>query len=217
MNRKLYRLAVLLTIILLLAACGGPSPSQKYVAGEVLLTESFSEPSAWEAFTAEGMDFQVVDGAYRVQTEDGGYVWGLNAAEHTDVMLEVTSTQHSSYENNAYGVMCRANIDNNGDGYYFLISGDGFYSIAKGEGDSVNRLVDWTSSPAINQGQASNTIRAVCLGNYLALYVNGQFMAEIEDIGYSAGFAGFAATAFEGGDTDIAFDNLTITAVSPAN
>jgi hypothetical protein len=152
-----------------------------------------------------------------VQTADGGYVWGLNTTEHTDVMLEVTATQDSSYENNAYGLMCRADTDNNGDGYYFLISGDGFYTISKGEGDSVNILVDWTSSSAINQGQANNTIRAVCLGSYLALYVNDEFLAEVEDTSYSAGFAGFAAAAFEGGDTDIAFDNLTITAVSPAN
>jgi hypothetical protein len=152
-----------------------------------------------------------------VQTGDGGYVWGLNDAVHEDVVIEVTTNQASSFENNAYGVMCRSDTSNNGDGYYFLISGDGYYAIAKGEGDDVNELVEWSTSSAINQGQASNTIRAVCIDNYLAMYVNDEFVADTEDSEYTSGFAGFAATGFEGGNTDISFDNLTITAASLSN
>ncbi|GJM43095.1 MAG: hypothetical protein DHS20C20_33770 [Ardenticatenaceae bacterium] len=215
MNQKITILFVLVLAVLLLAACS--SPSKEYEAGEVLLTESFNSASAWETYVSDTVDFQVNDGVYRVQTEDGGYIWGLNEAEHDDVVIEVTSTQDSSYDNNAYGVMCRSDTSNNGDGYYFLISGDGYYSISKGEGEDVNQLVEWTSSSAINEGQASNTIRAVCIDNYLALYVNDKFLAEVEDSDFSSGYAGFAATAFDGGDTDISFDNLTITAASLSN
>lgn len=214
MNRKMSAIVVWLMMILLLAACGGPS--QEYETGESLLTESFDEASAWETYLDDGIALQVVDGVYRVQTGDEGYIWGLNDASHNDVVIEVTANQLSAHENNAYGVMCRSDTSNNGDGYYFLISGDGYYTISKGEGDNVNELVEWTSSSAINEGQASNTIRAVCIGNYLALYVNDTFVAEIEDGEYAEGFAGFAATAFEGGDTDITFDNLTISSASLA-
>lgn len=215
MKQKISILVGLVALSLLLAACGGPS--QEYAAGELLLSESFDESAAWEAYVSDNVDFQVNDGAYRVQTSGEGYIWGLNEEEHTDVVIEVTSTQASSHENNAYGVMCRSDVSNNGDGYYFLISGDGFYSISKGEGDNVNELVEWTSSSAINQGQASNTLRAVCAGSYLALYVNDKFLAEVEDSDYSSGYAGFAAAAFEGGNTDVQFDDLTISAASPAN
>lgn len=215
MKRKINALVVLLLMILVLVACGGPS--QEYEAGEVLLTESFDEAAAWETYVEGEVAFQVVDGAYRVQTGDDGYIWGLNEAEHDDVVIEVTASQLSSFENNAYGVMCRSDTSNNGDGYYFLISGDGYYSISKGQGEDVNELVEWDTSSAINQGQASNTIRAVCIDDYLALYVNGEFVADVEDSDYSSGYAGFAATAFEGGDTDITFDNLTITAASLPN
>lgn len=214
MNRKITPLFVLILFSLLLAACG---PSQEYVAGELLLTESFNDPNAWETYVSGETDFQVVDGEYRVQTGAEGYIWGLNETEHDDVVIEVTATQDSSHENNAYGVMCRSDTSNNGDGYYFLISGDGYYSISKGEGDDVNQLVEWTSSSAINEGQASNTIRAVCIDNYLALYVNDKFLAEVEDSDYASGYAGFAATAFEGGNTDIRFDNLTISSASFSN
>ena len=215
MNRRISGLVILVTMILLLVACGGPS--REYEAGEVLLNESFDEAAAWETYVSGEDAFQVVDGEYRTQTGDGGYIWGLNEAEHDDVVIEVTSTQLSSFANNAYGVMCRADTSNNGDGYYFLISGDGYYSIAKGEGENVNALVEWTSSSAINEGQASNTIRAVCIDDYLALYVNGDFVVDTEDGDYSSGYAGFAAAAFDGGNTDISFDNLTISAASFSN
>jgi hypothetical protein len=212
MYRKISALVIWLVLVLVLAACGGPS--QEYALGDELLDESFSEEAAWETYLDDGIALQVVDGAYRVQTGDDGYIWGLNEASHDDVVIEVTSDQLSAFENNAYGVICRADTSNNGDGYYFLISGDGYYTISKGEGDDVTQLVEWTASSAVNSGQESNTIRAVCIGNYLAMYVNDKFLAEIEDSAYASGYAGFAATAFEGGDTDITFDNLTITAAS---
>ncbi len=215
MNRKISGLIILVAMVLLLAACGGPS--QEYETGEVLLTESFDEAAAWETYIQDEDAFQVVDGAYRTQTGDGGYIWGLNEVEHDDVVMEVTATQLSSHENNAYGVMCRSDTSNNGDGYYFLISGDGYYAISKGEGDNVTELVEWATSSAINQGQATNTIRAVCIDDYLALYVNGKFVADTTDGDYASGYAGFAAAAFDGGNTDISFDNLTITAASLSN
>ena len=198
----------LLSLFFLLVACGGPS--QEYHANELLLDESFNSASAWENFVSGDVDMQVDDGKYRIQTGDGGYIWALNDQEHDNVVIEVTSEQESSFENNAYGVICRADESNNGDGYYFLISGDGYYSIAKGEGDNVNALVEWTASSAINEGQAENKIVAVCIDNYLALYVNDEFLVEVTDSDYRTGYAGFAAAAFEGGSTDITFDDLTI-------
>lgn len=208
MSRKISLPIILLALVLLLAACGEPAP--KYEAGDVLLNETFSEPAAWETFVSGDSDLQVSDGAYHIQTGPGGYIWGLNEAEHTNVEMEVTTRQLSSHANNAYGLMCRADTSNDGDGYYFLISGDGFYSIRKGQGDDVVALVDWTDSSAINEGQATNKIRAVCAGDYLGLWVNDKFVSEFRDASYTSGFAGLAAAAFEGGDADITFDDLTI-------
>lgn len=218
-----YRILLIAALIVAVTACGGAS--RNYVLGETLLQEEFSEANAWENFTADDVALQVSDGVYQAQTGPGGYTWGLNQTEHTDVVIEVQADQTSAYENNGYGIMCRAETDNNGDGYYFLISGDGFYSIRKGEADNVNPLVDWAAHSAINTGQASNTIRAVCVGNYLALYVNDRFLAEIEDSTYSSGYAGLSVAAFTDESAasvgpvkaDITFDNLTIWAASLSN
>ncbi|GJM42404.1 MAG: hypothetical protein DHS20C20_26860 [Ardenticatenaceae bacterium] len=212
MNKKRTWLFLFSLLLIVLSACGGPS--QGYQTGDVLVSESFNNASAWEAYVSDDTDLQVEDGKYRVQVGSGGYIWGLNEVEHNDVVIEVTSDQLSSYDNNAYGVMCRADVSNNGDGYYFLISGDGYYSISKGEGDDVTPLVEWASSSAVNEGQAENTILAVCVANYLALYVNGDFVAEVQDSDYLTGYAGFAAAAFEGGEADVTFDDLTISAAT---
>ncbi len=211
MSQKVSFLMVLV-VLLLLAGCGEPEP--KYAAGDVLLSETFSEPNAWETYSSGDSDLRVSDGVYRMEVGPGGYIWGLNEAEHTNVEMEVTTRQLSSHDNNAYGLMCRADTSNDGDGYYFLISGDGFYSIRKGEGEDVVALVDWTDSSAINEGEATNKIRAVCAGDYLGLWVNDKFVSEIRDTAYTSGYAGLAAAAFEDGSADITFDDLTIKVAS---
>ncbi len=200
----------LIILSLILIGCGGPSA--KYTTGDVLLSEDFNNVKAWEYYVdeTEGHYLEVADGVYRIRTGDNGYVWGLNDQNHTDVVIEVTAKQLTEHENNAYGIMCRADTSNNGDGYYFMVSGDGFFTIAKGEGDNVNPVVDWESNSAVNTGAAANTLRAVCIGDYLAMYVNDKFVADAHDATYSSGYAGFAATAFEGGDITVTFDNLTI-------
>jgi hypothetical protein len=140
----------------------------------------------------------------------GGYIWGLNAARHEDVVFEAQSTQLSEFENNAYGLMCRADPANNGDGYYFLISGDGYWSIRRGSGNGVDSLVDFTQSDTIQKGRSTNTIRILCIEDYLALYVNDQFVGETRDHLYTHGFAGFVIAAAQEGDVEVVFDNARI-------
>ena len=202
---------LLLLFVLVTAGCGN-EPAEQYTVGRVLLNEVFNQVDAWEQYADAdtATNLQIADGAYQVQTGDHGYIWGLNEQEHDDVVMDVTTNQFSAHLNNAYGLMCRADTSNNGDGYYFLISGDGYYSIARGEGESVTPLIEWQESSAINQGQQSNKLRAVCVGDYLALYANDQFLAETSDSTYSNGYAGFTAAAFEEGNVDVGFDNLTI-------
>ena len=153
---------------------------------------------------------------YRARASDGGFIWALNAQMHSDVVIQVDTQQISEYANNAYGVMCRAAPANNGDGYYFMIGGDGAYTIRRGSLDRINALIEWSYTDAIQQGRSINRIRAVCIGDYLALYVNGQFVAEIRDSYFNRGYAGLTAAVPEGGEVDVTFDDLTITAASLA-
>src|SRR5690606_25544583 len=138
------------------------------------------------------------------------YNWALNAQLHSDVVIEVYSAQASTYGNNAYGVVCRADPGGRGDGYYFYISGDGYWSIRRGQGRTMTSLVDFTRSDAIHQGQSLNLIRVLCVEDYLALYVNDQFVGDVRDRTFASGVAGFSAAVPEEGDVDVSFDNLRI-------
>ncbi len=97
-----------------------------------------------------------------------------------------------------------------GDGYLFLIQGGGSFAIMRAHGRNLIPLVDWKTSDAIHQGPAQNHIRAICAGNYLAMYVNDQFLGDATDDTYSDGQIGLAASAATRLGTRIDFDNLTL-------
>ena len=98
----------------------------------------------------------------------------------------------------------------NGDGYLFLIQGNGRYAILRSRRRSITPLVNWTQSDKINQGPGQNELRAVCMDDYLALYVNGEFVADTTDTTYETGQVGVAATASNRLGVEVEFDNLTV-------
>lgn len=179
-----------------------------------VLVEVFDQQSAWESYnSANGVQMGVENGIYRIFNASPGYVWGLNSQAYTDTVIEVQATPLTSFQDIGSGVMCRADTSNNGDGYYFMVNPNGHYSIRIGRGSEVAPLVDWTASPAVHSGIDQNTIRAVCLGNQLAMYVNDELVASVVDNTYSSGYTGLTAAASNFG-VDISFDNLKVYAVN---
>jgi hypothetical protein len=97
-------------------------------------------------------------------------------------------------------------------GYVLLISGDGHYGIAELSRNSLDFLLEWHQSDAINTGEAANTIRAECVDDYLAVYANGEFLGEVEDSGYlRAGQVTLVAGVSPDATVSVAFDDLTVT------
>ncbi|MCC6614331.1 MAG: hypothetical protein IT320_12695 [Anaerolineae bacterium] len=97
-----------------------------------------------------------------------------------------------------------------GDGYLFLIQGSGAYGIFRSSGRSLQPLVDWATSDAINLPPAANKLRAVCVGDYLALYVNDKLVAEAIDDQYSSGQIGLVASSADRLGVRVGFDNLVV-------
>jgi hypothetical protein len=190
--------------------------SEPVTLGELLLRESFIQKDAWELYDGEDITLAVIDGRYRMQAEQGDFAWGLNDWSHTDVVIQVETEQLSVEEGSIYGVMCRADSRNNGDGYYFAIGGEGFYSIYTFDEGEMTMLVDPTESPVINAGQGENTFTVVCVQDYLAMYLNDELLAEINDSTFTEGLAGFSVFGIDGVPVDVAFDNLSIWEAAPA-
>ncbi len=180
--------------------------------GNILFQDDFSDPgSGWEIEEYESGNIGYKDGVYFVRAEnDEYYYFGMAGRSFTDAVIEVDATQvlGPANDNNHYGVACRIQPDNHG--YFFRISGSGHYSILKEMGEEDVWLVDWTQSTAIHQGNETNHIRAICDGSRLALFVNGELLAEVEDGDFSTGDIGLTAGTFEDEPTEIHYDDLLV-------
>jgi len=185
--------------------------------GNVLFADDFSDPaSGWEVGNYVEGDVGYGDGYYFViSRRDGGAMWGNAFRNFDNVVIEVDATQVAGPANNhnAYGVKCRVQSGGTGgDGYAFLVGANGQYSIQVVRGGSYSLLVGWDRSAAIRQGNATNHIRAVCNGPHLALIVNGELLAEVEDLTYTSGDISLMAVTLEPEATEVHFDNLVVTA-----
>jgi hypothetical protein len=193
---------------------GGEGPEAPPPPQDILFQDDFSDPnSGWEVGEYDAGDVGYKDGAYFVtSTVMETLMWGVANRSFDNVVIEVDATQivAGPESNNAYGVVCREQGGLDGYGYYLRISGDGYYSIAKAIDEEFTALIDWTESDAINQGDATNHIRAICNGTTLELFVNGQRLGSVEDSTFTSGDIAFSATTYEGAMTEVHFDNLMV-------
>jgi hypothetical protein len=190
-----------------------PSTSTpKEEGGSIIFEDDFdSSISGWEVGEYDIGDVGYRDGVYFVtSTENASTMWGVAYRSFDDIAIDVYATQISAGPDNntAYGVVCREQGD--GDGYYLRISGDGFYSIYRVVDGEFEPLVDWTTSTAIREGQATNHIQAICDGSALALFANGQLLNEVEDSTFATGDIALTATTFEDVKTEVHFDDLVV-------
>ena len=191
-----------------------PTPTPTPAPGDILLRDDFSDPdSGWTVLEYEAGSVGYGDGYYFLETfEKAGTVWGVAGQSFSDIAIEVEATQVEAPENNnnGFGVMCR--VQENDDGYLLRISGDGYYAIHRILEGGFEALMDWETSPAINQGNVVNELRVVCDGSTFSLFVNDELLAEATDTTFTQGDIGLAATTFEEEQqTEIRFDNLTVT------
>lgn len=170
----------------------------------------------WVEYNRGGAVAAIEDGVLSISTSSPGEIWWTNPTRSFgDVVIDVKATQVGGPSDNAYGVICRYQDEENF--YVFLISGDGFYAIGKyqsGE-DRVTYLTEdgqYQSSEYINQDQATNQIEASCIGNQLSLSVNGMPLLTVTDSQFSSGDLGLAVSALQQGTVEIAFDEIKVLA-----
>jgi hypothetical protein len=216
------RLAAGLVMLLILAGCGIVAPAKTAVQGAELFSVDFAAPGTWEegVYTDSNGNLEatlaIQDGRYQIDFHAGpsaSVTWGAGGDVYENVIIEVETEQLSPEKDTLYGAMCRLATDDSGNttGYALLISGDGHYGIAEVQGRSLNFLLDWHQSKTIKQGQAANTIRAVCVDDYLAVYDNGKFLGDVTTDTYRRpGQVGLIAGVTGGAEVNVAFDNLAV-------
>jgi hypothetical protein len=140
---------------------------------------------------------------------DRGYMLSTNHVQHDNVIVNAIVRQTEGLLGNGFGVVCRA--DEMGNGYYFLLASTGEFTISVGTParDALFELIPWQYHSQINQGVRENEIRAVCVQNYLAMFINDVFVAEIFDDEFTSGELGVAIGAVSQPAT-ARFDNILI-------
>lgn len=213
---KSYLTLFILFSIFALSATGceiSPAIGGEIVSpGGILFKDDFSDPnSGWMQGEDEFGKTEYSNGGFRifVNSDLTGKV-SIPRLLFTDVIIEVDASKVAGPDDNDYGVICRYKDENNF--YFFEISSDGYYSIGKFKD---NQLVlvgmeQMQTSDLIRQGQATNRIRATCIGSSLSLSVNGQLLSEVEDGDYSMGDVGLIAGTFETPGVEILFDNFKV-------
>jgi len=143
-----------------------------------------------------------------IAKENDIFTWSKLGRDFTDFVLEVDATQDQGPSNNGYGVLFHSEDDEHF--YRFGISGDGFYFLDKSVGSEWVPVIDWTESPYINRGQASNRLKVTCAGSQITLHVNDQRLATATDDSYNHGDIGLFAISFAEPNVHITFDNLKV-------
>lgn len=139
-------------------------------------------------------------------------MWGLASKLFRDTAVEVDASQVAASDdnNNAYGVMCR--VQPNDDGYLLRVSGDGQVAITRILDGKFEDLVEWAASDAVRQGDDTNHLLAVCEGSRLSLTVNGRPVAQTDDTAFASGDIALTATTYTDTPTEIHYQNLIVTA-----
>lgn len=207
-----------LLLLLLTAACSGsrdPGPTQLVGFSPVRYEYHFDDPATtttWDIFAAPDAQafFRVNDGALEgAVVGNRGYLWSLDNRDSRDVSIAATVRQTKGATGNGFGLMCRA--DEDGNGYYFVISSSGQFAILKATADAADPtpLVEWQSSSFIQTGLATSALQAICTNDYLAFYANGAFLAEVRDKTFSSGQLGVVLAAV-GETARVSFDDILV-------
>lgn len=201
-----------------LSACladSGPDPCNEE---GTLLNDDFEgeRDCGWILYEGRGVTSRIENGVLSLNNSLSGEIaWANSGRDFDDVIIDVETYQAGGPDDNAYGVICR--YQNEENFYVFLISGDGHYAIGKYQSGTpqVQYLSgggQYAFSEVINQGQSRNQMRVNCVGNELSLSVNGVPLETVTDPTFVIGDIGLGASTFQPGTAVIEFDNLRVIA-----
>lgn len=198
--------------LLLLAAC---TPSANPVAlvtnpGDILYQEEFDDnTTGWDRVANENGIMDYDGGGYRILVQQPDFnLWSTPEKDYSDVRLEVDVARVNGPMENRAGLMCRYQ---NGDYYFFIISNDGYYAIGKFIGGQTLLLGLAAMQPSeFIQTDAVNHLRADCIGDTLAFYVNYSQVSAVQDSDFPSGDVGVLAGAFSQPGTDVLFDHFVV-------
>ncbi len=170
----------------------GPAGDPDLPDGAPTWTHTFNNADGWGLYEDDYVSFTVEDGAavltaFQGDSWDG---WMLSFSTLSDYYLEGSFTYDADCSGlDRAGLVFRQNKpEETYIGYLFSVSCDGRYALRKWDGAAFTNLIPWTPSDLI-EIDPDKPVRLGILadGNNLALYFDGQKLAETADSSYSEG------------------------------
>jgi hypothetical protein len=183
-------------------------------AGRVLFRDDFSDPSSgWLTRSDDEGEVRYENGELYIRdyTVPDTVTASRPGQEFSDLIMEVEARLVGGTEDNWLGHYCRY-VD--ADNFYVMAySSDGYYTgfgLANGE---RTQFAEPTRSDAIRQGPGvTNVARLECIGSSLRFWVNGELLIDVVDTGLAQGDIALDAESQDGEYTEVAYDNLIVTA-----
>jgi hypothetical protein len=212
---KATHLLFSIVILMLCSACQQLLQSPATPSGQQrLFQDDFSNPkSGWNPAPPGIVNSlaNYADGVYRITVNTANRdIWATPGLDLADVRIDVDAIKVGGERNNRFGIICRAT---GADSFYvFLVSSDGYYGIGKVAGSQYQLLGSESLLPSdkIPRGSAYLHLRADCVQDRLAFFVNGEKIAEASDHEFQTGDVGLIAGAYNPVGTDIFFDNFIV-------
>lgn len=181
-----------------------------------LLQEDFdSQNGSWGSGQWGEFDRGYEEGEYFIQLHEPNWLaWVYPGKQLEDVSVELDAYLASGPQDGHFGALCRYADEDNF--YYFGISWDGYYAIFRRvDGGDLEVLtgegIGMMPSSVIKTGGEVNHVSAVCQGNELSLYVNGELLDTVIDDAHSRGDVGLGAGSGPNGGARVRFDNFVVT------
>jgi len=179
---------------------------------DVLFIDDFSETkSGWDRFQGEIGTTDYVKETYQITINEANTDLFANPSLYfSDVIIEVSASKLEGNEANNFGIICRYQDENNF--YAGMISSDGYAGIFRIQNGKYQQLghKEMQPMPAILGGSGKNLIHLECIGESIALAVNGIPVDARQDKTFKEGDVGLIAGTFDQPGVRIAFDDFKV-------
>jgi hypothetical protein len=179
--------------------------------------DDFSNPaSGWDVLENKVALGEYLDGEYRILTKNDNikfYYAHAPTCDRENYTVEVDARWVGD-PGWHYGIFWDRNMDIDDHRYKFSVDTEDLtYRLQHFDGVEWHSPVDWTYSPYINGGIASNHLKITKNGPQIALEVNGFVLVTVTDSSFpSRTYTGIFSAPYDGYPTsDARFDNFSVT------
>lgn len=192
-------------IILLISGCSDPELYE--------IIENFNAGNAGNFIDDGTGNMSVVDMEYRM-TGQGLDDWSYSYYNRlfADFLFSVDVKQTSGNSSYAYGMYFRSPSGNlTENSYVFGISSSGYWFLGKFVDGEVTYIHYWDTSENFNIGlNVTNTLKVVCAGDYITVYINGVSEVTYTDTSFTSGFCGVGGFDHSSYSNIFTYDNFFI-------